>query len=137
MTVRRAVQIAAVAHQDQNDKAGQPYILQALRVMNACSTQSERIVAVLQDVVESGRWTLEELRREGLSDDLVEAVDALTRRPGETHTQSADRVARHPIAQAVRIAELQDNLRAVQVERNASAQSDGRSDHSRSLAPLA
>ena len=121
MTLRRAVQIAAIAHQGQDDQTGQPRILHALRVMNACSSEEERIVAMLHAVVESGQCTLEELRREGLPDTLVEAVDALTRRPGETHAQSADRTAGHPIAQAVKIAELRDNLQAVQVGRDARA----------------
>lgn len=83
ISLRRAVQIAAVALRDQEDPSGQPRILQAISVMNACSTEDERIVAVLHSAVESGRCSLEALRCEGLPENLITAVDALTRRPGD------------------------------------------------------
>ncbi|MBF5080050.1 HD domain-containing protein (plasmid) [Paracoccus marcusii] len=112
MDIERAIQIAADAHRGQKDKMGQPYILHSLRVMAACSSEAERIVAVLHDVVEDSEWTLDALRQEGLSGDLVAAVDAMTRRAGETYADLVDRAARNPIARAVKIADLRDNLDA-------------------------
>ncbi|MBM3603544.1 MAG: HD domain-containing protein [Alphaproteobacteria bacterium] len=110
MDLERAIQVAADAHRGQKDKAGQPYILHPLRVMAACTTPQERIVAVLHDVVEDSDWTLDDLRREGLADELVDAVDAMTRREGESYSDFVDRAARHPIARTVKIADLRDNL---------------------------
>lgn len=110
MDLERAIQIAAEAHRGQKDKAGQPYILHPLRVMAACSTEHERVVAVLHDVVEDSAWTLDDLRREGLEDELVEAVDAMTRREGEAYADFVDRAAHNPLARAVKIADLRDNL---------------------------
>lgn len=51
-TLERAIEIVAKAHTGQHDKAGQPYILHPLRVMLRVQGDSERIVAVLHDVVE-------------------------------------------------------------------------------------
>lgn len=50
-----AIQLAAAAHNDQTDKAGQPYILHPLRVMLAMATEEERLAAVLHDVLEDCR----------------------------------------------------------------------------------
>lgn len=110
MDLERALEIAAGAHRGQRDKAGQPYILHPLRVMQACGTDEERIVAILHDVVEDSDWTLDDLRGEGLAEDLVAAVDAMTRRENETYAEFVDRASRHPIARAVKIADLRDNL---------------------------
>ncbi|WP_306753081.1 phosphohydrolase [Paracoccus actinidiae] len=110
MDLERAIEIAAGAHRGQRDKAGEPFILHPLRVMNACSTRTEQIVAVLHDLVEDSELTLEDLRREGLSEDLVAAVDAMTRRKGETYVDFVDRTARNPIARTAKIADLRDNL---------------------------
>lgn len=110
MDLERALEIAAQAHSGQKDKAGQPYILHPLRVMQACTADAERIVAILHDVVEDSDWTLDDLRREGLAEDLVVAVDAMTRRRDETYADFVDRAAQHPIARAVKIADLRDNL---------------------------
>jgi (p)ppGpp synthase/HD superfamily hydrolase len=51
-TLERAIAIAAEAHAGQVDKAGAPYVLHPLRMMLTLSSNAERIVAVLHDVVE-------------------------------------------------------------------------------------
>lgn len=117
ITLQRAVQIAALALREHEDGAGQPRILQALGVMNACATEDERIVAVLHPVVERGQCTLEALGWEGLPEDLIEAVDALVRRPGETDGQSTARAVCQPIARAVMCATWYDISSRVSSER--------------------
>lgn len=110
MDIRRAIEIARAAHAGQTDKAGQPYILHPLRVMDACPGEAQRIVAVLHDVVEDSDWTLDSLRAEGLPDDLAIALDAVTRREGEDYLDFVRRAGRNGIARAVKIADLRDNL---------------------------
>jgi (p)ppGpp synthase/HD superfamily hydrolase len=109
-TLERAIQIAAAAHAGQIDKAGQLYILHPLRVMLAVATMDERIAAVLHDVVEDTSITLEQLRAEGFSPAVVEAVDALTKRSGEDRITAAKRAAANPIARIVKLADNADNM---------------------------
>lgn len=52
MELERAIRIAAKAHRGQQDKGGAPYILHPLRLMLQCDRDTDRIVAVLHDVVE-------------------------------------------------------------------------------------
>jgi hypothetical protein len=111
-SLERAIAIAASAHAGQTDKAGAPYILHPLRVMLAQKTEAARIVAVLHDVVEDGDgWTLERLRAEGFSDEVVEAVEAVTKRPEEKDDYMAfvRRAGGHPIGREVKRADLEDN----------------------------
>lgn len=105
-----AVALAARAHAGQLDKAGEPYLLHPLRVMLAVATPEERMAAVLHDVVEDTSVTLEELRVSGYPEVVVRALEALTRRPGETRLESARRAAADPVALAVKLADNADNL---------------------------
>lgn len=109
-SIERAISIAAQAHAGQVDKAGQPYILHPLRVMLRVSTDAERMAAALHDVVEDSDVTLEQLTLEGFPSDVVDAVDALTKRPGETRIQAAHRAVAHPVARVVKLADNAENL---------------------------
>jgi GTP diphosphokinase / guanosine-3',5'-bis(diphosphate) 3'-diphosphatase len=109
-TLERAIQIAAKAHTGQLDKAGQPYILHPLRLMFAVNDMNEKIAAVLHDVVEDTPVTLEDLLSEGFSQDIVDAVEALTKREGESRLEAATRAAQNKIALVVKLADVNDNM---------------------------
>ena len=110
LTLERAIVIATEAHAGQIDRAGASYVLHPLRVMLAVSTEAERIVGVLHDVVEDTDVTMEQLRAEGLTDEFAAALDAVTKWPGETRMQAAARAAADPIARAVKLADNLDNM---------------------------
>ncbi|WP_371875009.1 HD domain-containing protein [Duganella vulcania] len=105
----RAIEIAVRAHAGQLDKAGQPYILHPLAVMLSMSTEVERIVAVLHDVVEDCGVTLDQLRAEGFVPEVVSGVDAVTRRSGETYADFVIRAGMDPIGRRVKIRDLRHN----------------------------
>jgi GTP diphosphokinase / guanosine-3',5'-bis(diphosphate) 3'-diphosphatase len=108
-TLERAIAIAAQAHAGQTDKAGEPYILHPLRLMLAMETGLERIVAVLHDVVEDSGITLEKLRAEGFVEEAVAAIDALTKRDGESKMDAAARAKGNALALRVKLADNADN----------------------------
>lgn len=105
-----AIILAAQAHAGQVDKAGQPYVLHPLRVMLGVTDPTARVVAVLHDVVEDTDVTLDDLRRGGFPPDVVDAVDLVTRRDDESYEQFIERLAPDPIARAVKLADLADNM---------------------------
>jgi len=108
-TLNRAIAIAAEAHAGQMDKAGAPYILHPLRVMLQVDGASARIAAVLHDVVEDSDITLDALAKEGFSEEVLSALEALTKRPGESRIEAAYRAAADPIARVVKLADNTDN----------------------------
>lgn len=109
-TLEKALQISAKAHEDQVDKAGQPYILHPIRVMLRVQTEAERITAVLHDVVEDTEVSLEDLEKAGFSAEILDAVDALTKRREETRLEAAARAVNNPIARVVKIADNAENM---------------------------
>lgn len=108
--LEEAISIAVEAHRGQKDRAGAPYILHPLRVMFRVQTDAERMAAVLHDVVEDTGWTLDALRERGFPSEVVEAVDHLTRRGGESYDDFVTRAAAHPVARRVKVADLEDNM---------------------------
>jgi len=106
----KAIAIAVKAHAGQTDKAGMPYILHPLRVMMKMASVTEMIVAVLHDVVEDSDWTIEQLRAEGFAEDVLQALDLLTKRSGEVYEAFIQRVKALPISVAVKLGDLEDNM---------------------------
>lgn len=109
-TLERAIEIAASAHAGQVDKAGQPYILHPLRLMLAVKNENERITAILHDVVEDTEITIDDLKSEGFSETVLDAVLALTKTKGESRMAAAKRALQNPIARVVKLADVTDNM---------------------------
>ena len=109
-TLEDAIALAVEAHRGQRDKAGQTYILHPLRVMLRLEGEAERMVAVLHDVVEDSSYTLERLRELGYPEEVLGALDCLTKREGETYEAFIERVLPHPLARRVKLADLEDNM---------------------------
>lgn len=109
-TIEKAIEIAAREHAGDVDKAGSPYLFHPLRLMFAVNTPFEKMAAVLHDVVEDTPVTLDDLKREGFHQDVLTAVDALTKRDGEGRLEGAARAASNPIARVVKIADVTDNM---------------------------
>jgi (p)ppGpp synthase/HD superfamily hydrolase len=105
-----AIALACESHRGQVDKAGRPYILHPLRLMLSFASTTEQIVAVLHDVVEDTALTLDRLRDLGFDPDVVAAIDALTRREGESYERFIDRVSADPLATRVKLRDLRDNM---------------------------
>lgn len=125
-TLERAIAIAAQAHAGQVDKAGQPYILHPLRVMLAQTSDAARMAGVLHDVVEDTEYSLDDLAEEGFGHDVLEALDAVTRRGDETYEEFIRRVtSAGSVARSVKCADLLDNCDPSRIAH------PGRKDHER------
>src|SRR6056297_982830 len=108
--LEKAIRIATEAHEGQTDKAGKEYILHPLRVMSNCKSNTEKICAVLHDVIEDTEITLNDLKNEGFSDEILTVLDLLTKRPGENYDSFIGRVCSNESACRVKIADLKDNM---------------------------
>lgn len=110
-TLGRAISITSKAFEEVLDKQRQPYILHCLHVMNGVSLLGEAfmIVGVLHDLVEDTDWTLSRLLEEGFSREVVEAVDAVSRRDLEPYTDFIKRCSSNVIGREVKKADLRHN----------------------------
>ena len=109
--LQRAIEIATEAHKGQYDKAGNDYIGHPLRVMEMGTTENEKIVGVLHDVVEDTDWTFEALAAEGFSEEVIAALRCVTKlSENENYDDFIERVKKNPLAVAVKINDLSDNM---------------------------
>lgn len=108
--LEQAIDIALDAYEGKTDKAGTTYIRHPLRVMEEMDTRTERIVAVLHDVVEDADYTLADIE-DRFDREISDAVDALTKRGGEDYLEDfVPRVKANAIARRVKIADIEDNM---------------------------
>lgn len=104
-----AERIAVRAHAGQVDKAGRPYIEHPRHVAAAVEGDEARAVAWLHDVVEDTALTLDDLRREGVGETVLEAVRLLTHQPGVPYLEYVEALKPNPLARQVKLADLAHN----------------------------
>ena len=110
-SLNRAIEIATEAHKGQFDKSGTDYIGHPLRVMEMGKNEEERIVGVLHDVIEDTPWSFEMLEAEGFSSEIIAALKCVTKiSENENYDDFIERVKKNPLAVAVKINDLTDNM---------------------------
>ncbi|WP_199918273.1 GTP pyrophosphokinase [Pseudomonas veronii] len=112
-----ALQRALTAYAGKVDKGGKPYILHPLRLMARLSDPIGQCVAVLHDVIEDSDTTADDLRADGFPESVVTAVEALTRRRGESYEAFIERVSVNPLARKVKLLDIEDNLNLLRINK--------------------
>jgi len=105
----KAILIATKMHDGQTDKGGNPYILHPLRLLMRAADNDSRIVAVLHDVIEDTSYTLADLREVGFSEEIIAAIDCLSRRENESYDEFIQRIKKNDLARIVKILDIEDN----------------------------
>lgn len=110
-----AVRVATRAHAGQKRKDGTDYIAHPIRCMIRAAIAGEDLIVqtvlVLHDVVEDTSVTLEELRELGFSNEIVDGVDAVTKRPGESYLQDfIPRCKKDAVGAKAKSYDIDDNI---------------------------
>lgn len=105
-----AATVATRAHAGQKRKDGTDYIAHPIRVAILCDTKEQKTVALLHDVVENTPVGFKELRELGFSQEVIEAVESVTKRPGEKYADFVLRTKANPIGRIVKISDITDNM---------------------------
>jgi len=108
--LEKAISIALSVHKGKTDKGGNPYILHPLRVMLDMTTIEEKIVAVLHDVVEDSHTTIQNLREENYSEEILDALTLLTKNQNQTYNEYILEIKKNTLATKVKLADLRDNM---------------------------
>lgn len=108
--LEKAIEIAVEAHRGQLDKAGKIYILHPMRVMLRGRNETEMIVGILHDTVEDTPITIDMLKLEGFSDEVLTAIDCITKQKGEDYGDFINRVLTNPLATQIKLYDIEDNL---------------------------
>jgi len=109
--LEKAIKVALNYHYGATDRSEKPYILHCLRVMNAVPQEEEfMIVAVLHDIIEDTTITLKTLGKMGFDKEILEAIDAISRRDEEEYMDYIARVCSNNIAYQVKLKDVEDNI---------------------------
>jgi (p)ppGpp synthase/HD superfamily hydrolase len=113
--VALASSIAARAHAGQVDKTGHAYITHPIRVAERVrrlfpdTPPDVEAAALLHDVLEDTPVTAGDLLAAGIPQPVVDAVDAVTKRQGESTEDYFSRVRANEWATQVKTADIDDN----------------------------
>ena len=115
MSLDKAIQIAAQAHEGQLDKGGLPFIGHPLRVMAKLAlrgfTGHILEAAILHDVLEDTTVTEADLDFAGIGFDTIALVKLLTRTPDYTYAEYIQRISdSESNAIDIKLADIEDNM---------------------------
>lgn len=91
--IRKAYELAVIAHREQRRKSGEPYIMHPIEVARICVEEiglgpTAAICALLHDVVEDTHVTLPEIKKE-FGEKIAMIVDGLTKLDGLYNLETA------------------------------------------------
>lgn len=107
--LEKALVIATKAHVGQFDKNGVDYIEHPKKVASYVETEEEKIVALLHDVVEDTDITLDFLKKEGFGEEIIKAIDVLTKKFIQSEEEYYNLIKKNELAKKVKIADLKHN----------------------------
>lgn len=103
-----AILVAYTAHHGQTDKMGVPYIHHPGTVASFLEDDTDKIIAMLHDVMEDTFLTEEDLRPV-FGDEIVDILKLLTREKDEDYFAYIARVNTSERAKRVKLADLKHN----------------------------
>ncbi len=115
--LERARKIAEKAFRDKKAPNGEPYINHTLRVVDAMTTEEEKTVAMLHDVLEDSEMSISDLMEQGFSRPVLEAVADLTKKSDMTYFDYIEDICSNELATKVKLAEIEDNKDEVRVNK--------------------
>jgi len=108
--LQRALEIAIDGHRGQRQMDGLPYVLHPLELMGRVHSPAAKMAAVLHDVVEDTRYTIDDLEHEGFGADVLDAIRLLTHDDGSDYETYVEQIATNALATEVKLADLSHNM---------------------------
>ena len=106
---KKAMKLCFEAHKDQVDKSGMPYVFHPYHLAEQMTDEDTTVAALLHDVVEDTDYTLEDLEKLGLSQQVIQAVALLTHDEEVPYLDYVAKIKDNPIAKAVKLADIEHN----------------------------
>ena len=104
-----ALKLCFEAHKEQLDKSGMPYVFHPFHLAEQMETEETTIVALLHDVIEDSSINADDLKEEGFSEEIIEAILLMTHEKGVDYKKYVKAIKSNPIARAVKLADLRHN----------------------------
>jgi len=105
-----AISITSVAFEKKLDKAGEPYILHCLRVMNATvGDECTKCASVMHDLIEDTEYTFADLSKLGFSDKTIGLLHLLTHQKETPYDEYIKAISVSNEATEIKLRDLEDN----------------------------
>lgn len=119
-TIEDTIEFIRAAHAGQTDKGGQPYWQHPVAVMRRLgpsASETEKLTALLHDVIEDTHTSADDLRRLGFAEEVIAAVGLLTRPKAIAYLDWIRSIAAsgNELAIRVKIADNEENSDPVRV----------------------
>lgn len=108
--LEQAIKLASINHYGQRDKSNKPYIFHLLYVMNSVNDLNAKIVGVLHDILKDTNITRNDLLNYGFSEDIVIAVEILTKSKNQKYMDYIENIKSDNIARKVKLIDLKHNM---------------------------
>lgn len=105
----KAMRLAYEAHEGQFDKAGVPYIFHPIHLAEQMQTEYGTVAALLHDVPEDSKYSLEDLAAMGFPEPVLHAISLLTHKPGVPYMDYVAGIKTDKLATAVKLVDLKHN----------------------------
>ena len=109
LDTKKALKLCFEAHKNQVDKSGLPYVFHPFHLAEQMKTEQTTIVALLHDVVEDSKYTIDDLKNMGFSKEVTDAIALMTHADDVDYMDYVRAIAKNPIAKAVKLADLEHN----------------------------
>lgn len=107
----KCLRIATQAHTGQKRRfTGEDYITHPIAVADTMKYELDKCVAILHDVIEDTKVTVEDLLKEGVPQMVIDDVLLLTRKKGENYYNFISRVRDSASARRVKMADIEHNM---------------------------
>ncbi|MBR3436827.1 MAG: GTP pyrophosphokinase [Lachnospiraceae bacterium] len=115
---KTAMQIAYDAHYGQVDRGKTPYIFHPMHVAESMKDEDSTVVAILHDILEDTPVSAELLRRKGIPERLIEAIEIMSHREDEPYMVYLYRIinSKNELAIRVKYADVLHNLDATRTK---------------------
>lgn len=109
--VNTSIIMAVMAHEGQKDKSGKPYIFHPMTVaLNFPDDPNAFVVAMLHDTFEDCKEEMIiEMIRSAFKPHIIEAVEAISKKEGETNVDYWKRCRKNPLALKVKLKDIEHN----------------------------
>ena len=114
---KKALNICYRAHQGQMDHGGMPYVFHPVHVAESMSPEEETCTALLHDVLEDTSMGLGDLRREGIPDQVLEALSLLKHDLTVPYMEYVLLIRQNALARTVKLADLAHNSELGRLEK--------------------
>lgn len=106
---KKALQLSFMAHKDQTDKSGMPYVFHPFHLAEQMPDEDTTIVALLHDVIEDTHYTLDDLRAMGFNEQVLDALALMTHDKQIPYMDYVAKIKGNKIARTVKLADLKHN----------------------------